>query len=264
MKKKMIMLAVLLLAGAALLGIYGYAKKQPKPEPEPAQPAVSEQSKYKLIDIKPEDVKSIAVEGGGKSVVFTVSDSGISVENADMALLDKELVVMMFNALVSVSSDNKISEPEALSVYGLDVPQACAEYETANGSKTLFIGDITPDGSYYYAMTGGDTAVYTIGKMTGERIMQDVTAMADLDIAVLNANGLSRLEVKQKDRDELSISFDKENSAANANLDKSGLQTLVMHKPIENLLVYPYNLEPADDDTYGGYRKRCCAECRQA
>lgn len=248
MKKKMIMLAGLLIAAAALLGVYGIAKNRPKDTPA-EDPGLTDNMGEGLIDVvsyAPDDIKSIKISTDSV-LTFLVSDRGIEIENIDPALMKQELVSLMFNALISVRSDNKVGEftGDELGRFGLE-PQSVAAnvvYTAKSGDETLYIGALSPDNNYYYAKKASDDTVYTIDKTVGDRIMQDVTAMADLSIDILDANGLAKLEVKQKNRDDLIISFEKENEKANENLDKSGLQTLVMHKPIENLLVYPYNLE---------------------
>ncbi len=248
MKKKMLMLVGLVVAAAVLLGVYGIAKKRPKdpPKPDTEQTEAENELKYTVIGCKAEDLSSVTVKKGEKNIKFIVSDDGIKIENVDLALMRQDLVSLMFDALITVRSDNKVGEfkGEELVQYGLDMPQAQVDYEIDQKQpETLYIGAVSPDNNYYYAKTASSDDVYTIGKAVGDRIMQDVTDMADLSIDVLDSKGLARLEVKQKNRDELSVSFEKENEKANDNLDKSGLQTLVMHKPIENLLVYPYNLE---------------------
>ena len=246
MKKKMIMLAGLLIVAAALLAVYGIAKNKPKDEPA-ADPGITENAGEDLIDVisyAPEDIESIKITTD-KEIKFLVSDKGIEIENVDLSLMKQDLVSLMFNALIAVRSDNKVGEFDDLGQFGLNSGEAAAavEYTTKKGNETLYIGEITPDNSYYYAKKASDGIVYTIDKTVGDRIMQDITAMADLGIDILDSKGLAKLEVKQKNREDLLVSFEKENEKANENLDKSGLQTLVMHKPIENLLVYPYNLE---------------------
>ena len=247
MKKKMIMLAGLLLAAVVLLGIYGAAKNRVKPETE-NDPGFTEIKNEDLIDVisfAPEDIKSIKISTD-KDITFLVSEKGIEIENVDLALMKQDLVSLMFNALISVHSDNKVGEfsGSELENYGLSQPQAEVNYTLASEqTQTLYIGAVTPDDNYYYAKKSSDNAVYTVDKAAGDRIMQDITDMADLGIDILDTKGLAKLEVKQKNRDDLVVSFDMENKKAQDNLDKSGLQTLVMHKPIENLLVYPYNLE---------------------
>ncbi len=243
MKKKMIMLGGLLAAVVVLLAVYGIAKnKKPVEEPAEEPNVITSEQKYEVLNYEPEDIESIDV--GGR-IKFLVGEKGIEIENVDLALMDNDLVVMMFNALVKINSDNEVGEFSGsdLAQFGLDAPQTTVDYTTKKGNSTLYIGNETPDGNYFYIKKADSDMVYTMGKMTGERIMQDITEMADLDIATLDPKGLTRLEVKQKDREDLSVTFDKDDEQANANLDKSGLQTLVMHKPVENLLVYPYNLE---------------------
>ncbi len=249
MKKKMIMLAGLLIAAAVLLGVYGIAKNKPSggPRPETEQYSATEGNLYSVINYDIVKIAEIDVKKGDKNIKFLVTGDGVKIENVDLALMKREQVSMMFDALINIRSDNKVGDftGDELEVYGLSEPQAQAVYDFASSDKTdtLYIGALTPDNTYYYVKKADDSAVYTIDKTVGDRIMQDITAMADLSIDELDANGLAKLEVKQKDRDDLIISFEKENEKANENLDKSGLQTLVMHKPIENLLVYPYNLE---------------------
>ena len=241
MKKKIITLACLAAAVIILLLVYAGAKKNnaQKPDANP-EPEVVSSGQYKLVSLDIADVKEIDT---GK-VVFEISDDGISVKDRDMSLLDEEKIVLEINALTNISSDNEVEKDcKDTEKYDLEKFAQCRVTYTMkdDSTKQFEIGALTPDGEYYYALS--DNNVYTIGKTTGDRIMQDVTELADLSMDILDPNALTMLEVTQKGRDDLRVSFDSKNEITNESSDKSGLATLIMHSPIENLIVYPYNLE---------------------
>lgn len=241
MRKKIITLACLAAAVVILLLVYAGAKKNnaQKPDANP-EPEVVSSGRYKLVSFDIADVKEIDT---GK-VVFEISDDGISVKDRDMSLLDEEKIVLEINALTNISSDNEVEKDcKDTEKYDLEKFAQCRVTYTMkdDSTKQFEIGALTPDGEYYYALS--DNNVYTIGKTTGDRIMQDVTDLADLSMDVLDPNALTMLEVTQKGRDDLRVSFDSKNEITNESSDKSGLATLIMHSPIENLIVYPYNLE---------------------
>lgn len=248
MKKKAAMLIGLAAAILILLAVYAGAKRNnaDKPAEDPDINTASS-GEYKLIACDPADLSKIEVTNENGDIVFDISNEGITVQGADMALLDDEKVVLEINSLTRISSDNEVekgNDGQYMDKYGIgpDVSSAEIKYSFADGSeKSISLGDITPDGQYYYAAS--ENNVYTIGKTVGDTVKQGVTDLAELDMDLIDPNAVAMLEVRQKDRDDLRISFEKENELSNDQLDKSGLQTLVMHSPIENILVYPYNLE---------------------
>ena len=246
MKKKLITLACLAAAVVVLLGVYAGAKKNNEQRPDEQTDTLAQQAepKYSVVTYKPEEIKSVNISTSD-DITFLVKDEGIVIENADMTLLKPELVSLMFNALINVRSDNLVGEFDDPAEKERYVPQggAVVHYITADEEAELFIGNETPDKNYYYVNKQGSNEIYTVDKATCERIMQKVTDLADLTLDKLDPNALTMLEVTQKGREDLKVSFDKENKISAESHDKNGLATLVMHSPIENLLVYPYNIE---------------------
>ncbi len=254
MKKKAVLFIALLAAMAVLLAVYASVKNSGKSGAAEPEPEVMTSGKYKLVELAPEDIDSIFVDNGKNGGFYMdVTDDGIIVKDGenmpvDMSLLDDEKTLLELRSLINISSDNEVEKTEGGVIpdkYGLDEEKAAAKvyYHLKDGSEQqLYLGVITPDEKYYYAAVSL-TEVYTIGKTTGDNILKSVEELADLDMEKLDPNALAMLEIVQEGREDLRISFEKENENSNDSLNKNGLQTLVMHDPIPDLLVYPYNLE---------------------
>lgn len=65
----------------------------------------------------------------------------------------------------------------------------------------------------------------------------------DKNVPKVNTNSIVYMEIDYKDKDDILVEYDKDNSLVKEYADKNGLATLVLKKPISDIVVYPYSLQ---------------------
>lgn len=247
MKKKLILLIAAIVILGVLLGLYAFGSKdgggdvqQDSTEEEVVTPQT-----YTLMDREMSEISRVTISANQKEIVYLPKDNTFTVEgyeDADLSQINVESVVSSFAKLYS--SNVVVDNPEDLSVYGLENPSAVGTGEYTDGTKAvIYIGDITPDKSYYYAMLEGDTKVYLIDVLSGGRFYYNIGQLLNTNISTINKDTVTYINIQQKGKDEILIVYDENDSNVNENLKNNGLFTLSMKKPIDGVLVYPYNLQ---------------------
>lgn len=244
MKKKIIILLAGVVLLGALLGVYALSSKNTTEQAENPDDTIVESQSYTLIEKSLEDITSLTIDNGN-FLVYLPSDEGFTVSGYEDVYLNQSNVQSVVNTFATLTSSKiVVDNPEDLSVYGLEVPSAVAIAQYSDGSAvTLNLGSITPDNNYYYAVIDGDTNVYLVDSLIGNRILYSISELIDTNISKISSSTVTYIDIKQKGADEILIVYDENNSAANENLQKNGLFTLTMQKPLSNVLVYPYNLQ---------------------
>ncbi|MBO4636242.1 MAG: DUF4340 domain-containing protein [Clostridiales bacterium] len=121
----------------------------------------------RFVDHEASDVVSLTVTSrDGSSLRIDSSDDTeepyilIGYEDSD---IDSSKLASYISVLSSFVSDKVIDDPAPLSEYGLDDPMYTVSITVNDGTvTTVLLGDTTPDGSYIYAKTDGDSKVYTV------------------------------------------------------------------------------------------------------
>ena len=86
-------------------------------------------------------------------------------EIANLPLSNTVITSLVENAISVTAQQTVVENPEDISIYGLDAPLATvtAQFtDSANTTRTLYVGNKTPKGTAYYFMMEGDPAVYTV------------------------------------------------------------------------------------------------------
>lgn len=85
--------------------------------------------------------------------------------------------------MTDLTADAELNEPQELSVYGLDSPQAKATANYDDGtSLTLLVGNLTPDETGYYCMVDGNDTIYILSSTNGEKFTWGILNYVDLQV----------------------------------------------------------------------------------
>lgn len=241
MSKKLIIAVILLVGLVAVLVLV----KSDKAEQQPEEIQVSNANTYTLVDLDKDKVEKIIVQINNEKVEYYSADGVWKLADVDNSVLNAGNIDFNVSAFLQLSSTKLIEENcTDLEKYGLLQPVAVMTIVLKDKTeKTLYLGDKTADNNYYY-ITADNKNIYTIDEKNGKRISCRATDYGDLSMDSLTLESITLVQVVQGDK-ELYIEYDSDDANANENLKKSGVTTLSMKKPVENLLVYPNNLQTA-------------------
>ncbi len=244
MNKKLLIVVIVLVCLLAALFVIR-ANKTVEEEPETEETQTTQTQGYAIIDEDIENAKAITVEMPDQTVEYYCTDEGWFIKDVDNSVFNTNNVNFNVAALLQLYAASLITDTgENLESYGLAEPSATVSI-TLNDDTVVnaYLGDVTADGNYYY-ITNDNKNVYTIDAMNGKRICYTPFDFVNMTMDTINAQSVTIVSVVEGDK-ELYIVYDPDDENASENLKKSGVTTLSMKKPIENLLVYPNNLQTA-------------------
>lgn len=93
---------------------------------------------------------------------FVKTEEGWQYEADPEFSVDTTVLEGIIEKAVAVSSENKIEAVQDMAQYGLTEPEITISYQTAEGSKTLYIGDFNSAVYVYYLALEGSDTVYTV------------------------------------------------------------------------------------------------------
>lgn len=156
-KKQMILiLALLVVFGAAYAGMRLYNKNQNEKEEKEAEAA-----KIYVTNEKPEDITAFSYQNGGETLSFVKEDEWLLQDDKEMKL-DQSAVESIVEKLSAVEAEDKVEQSENLEEYGFDSPENILTLTTAQGSATLTIGMQNPVTDQYYLTKSGDDTLYLV------------------------------------------------------------------------------------------------------
>ncbi len=133
---------------------------------------VEEETSIQVVFVSAADIKALNVHKRvGNDIRFesTTSDEGSITwtlidddPSNDEAALSVNTINSYISVLSTIYANSVITEPSALSDYGLDDPEYTVTFELNDGSvKTIYFGNTTYDSGNCYFMVEGDSNVYT-------------------------------------------------------------------------------------------------------
>ncbi|MEA5040126.1 MAG: DUF4340 domain-containing protein [Clostridiaceae bacterium] len=153
MKKRGKVLVILALTLCVLIGGYYVIDILTRETPaETAQP---------LLNLSADNLSRITWIYNGTSVTLLHGTDGWALEGSAAFPLDTDQVSTMTGVLQNLTATNTITEPAALSEYGLENPSVDLTLELSDGTSTeLKIGDYNQAAGLYYLLWNGN--VYTV------------------------------------------------------------------------------------------------------
>ncbi|NMA94663.1 MAG: DUF4340 domain-containing protein [Clostridiales bacterium] len=191
-KSKHIVLLIVVLG--LLIGAHYYIKNRPvqHEEPQSERVTISKFDKDKLIKM------TLYTDKG--TLTFDKKDDEWEVDYPHEITLNKSAVDDIAYSFASLYAESVVDEdPEDLSVYGLDNPQATAEGELDDGEKKIFyLGNKTPAGDTYYLMAEGDPKVYVVWMNHGEHFTYELSDVRDTKLPSIDKTDLQYLKLEKK------------------------------------------------------------------
>lgn len=115
-----------------------------------------------MTDIAVEEITEMTVDTGGETLRFRQQDGQWLLADDPGYTLDQDKVKRMANTLCAMTSTWTITAPQALSAYGLDVPDAAASLTAADGRRMEVRFGALSEGeeSCYVQLAGAEDVVY--------------------------------------------------------------------------------------------------------
>lgn len=237
MKKKLMLLGAAVAVLAILLGVYAFMSSRHDKSGEKEETPALETLGENIADL--DEVKKFTVENSEGKYTFTRKGGGWQAEGYDNQL-DQNAVDKMAAIFTALYSEETVEEePADLSKYGLDKPAATGTAEDI----TVKMGALTSDNKFRYVQVSGSNAVYMADAAFCDSLNYGLDDFIDKSIAKVNTDSIQEIEINVRDKEDIYVKYDPDNPIARDYAEANGLATLVMERPVENMLVYPYSLE---------------------
>ncbi len=159
MKKQAGQLIALLVVLAVLAA--GFAALRRYNEEQADKPA-EEDTSISLNDLSSEDVSRISYDYSGETYSFVKEDDTWYAESDRELSITQNRITSMASYLAPLEAESAIENVTDYEQYGLDNPERTIEFETADESFTVLIGDYNSMEGVYYIMLEGDETVYLV------------------------------------------------------------------------------------------------------
>jgi hypothetical protein len=200
--------AVILIALAG--GLYWSNHHQPA-EPvstsaTPSEPATT------ILTVNKDDLTRVEIKKKGADPIVLVKDNDSWRITAPKQLaVDQEAIATLTSAASTLTAQRVVEEKaNDLGQYGLTEPDLEVDLTSKDGAvHKLLFGDDTPTGGAVYARLDNDPRVVTLASITKTNFNKDLVDVRDKRLLTLEADKLTRLELKTKSQD---IEFDHDNN----------------------------------------------------
>ena len=176
MKKPIIALIILLIiAGGSVGALMAVKNKQNKEK----QHKAADVADNKLFSFDPYSVTKIVFSKGDEVYTAEKNDDLWKLDNEEFKL-DQTYYQLICSYLSDLTADTKYGEvtDDKLKMYGLDAPDKI-EVTEPSGTHTIYIGNESPTGEYYYVTVDGKNNVYAIDAERGSALKLDRLLLKD-------------------------------------------------------------------------------------
>jgi len=164
MNKKILRLGLMAVSLIVLCGVYFATLNKPDENEQVEAPV----SGFFLVDALGRELASFELKNSDEFVFMRTSEKWNMEGHSDFRLSDMN-VSAAAAAVMSLYGQDTVSGGD-LAAFGLLEPKSIATLNFSDGySSTIYVGNATVDGKFYYAMAEGDDTVYTISKTAGDK-----------------------------------------------------------------------------------------------
>lgn len=233
-KKKSFTLILLLIAMVVLIGAYIWLVKYN--DKKEAGTADDTDTKTETVaDIAADSIKTIYFKNENAEMTLAKGEEDTWKNSADELFpVNQTYAQNMASAFKSLTSTRTIPEGSGeLSDYGLENPVVTVTITDKDGKETsIFLGSEAPVGGGYYASLKGDSKIYIIAASFYNNFNYNLTQMAAVEtIPSITAANITHLIVKNKDKPDFEVLYDKNNTS-----DFAGLSNWTLREPYKTPL----------------------------
>ena len=167
MKKPIIAFAALLVAAGASVGAFLAVKNKKDNEDTVSSQLIADNV---LFSFDPNAVTKIDFncDDGLYTAEYDSESETWSLTNRDDFALDQVYMqyICTYTSTLTAETSYGEADSEKKAMYGLDDPESITVYEP-DGEHSVYIGDMSPTGDYYYVMTADKNNIYAINSLYG-------------------------------------------------------------------------------------------------
>lgn len=240
MKKKLYSLIIAIVVLVLLFLVYIFASGNSADETEEnADESISmEDLGTQITSLS--NIDSFTVKNSNGNFVFNKDGDTWTIEGYN-STFNSSVLNTMSRVFTSLYAESIIEEDaQDMAKYSLDNPAVVASSEDI----TINVGSLTADNKYYYVSLNDDNTIYMVNSARLNCLEYGLNDMVDKTLPKIDSDTIQELSISyQDDKDNILIKYDSDNPLAREYAENNGLATLIMEEPIENMLVYPYNLQ---------------------
>ncbi|HAG04251.1 MAG TPA: hypothetical protein DCG28_02315 [Lachnospiraceae bacterium] len=250
MKRRLVALGIALVILAGLGGVYFLLDKKGTVSSELSSDTT--ESTTSLLQgvsgktvVKSANIVSFSLKNQNGSLNAYKKDDKWYVEGLEDADFSQEALSMTAYALSDITAARTIDSPDDdIAKYGITEFSAKAIGKSEQGETVILtVGDETSDGKYRYVAVEGEKRIYMISSASAQYYMGSVDDYINKSVDSINADGITYIKVTRPEKDEIEIEYDPNNALTKGFSEGSGLAALIMNKPYENAIVYPFDLK---------------------
>jgi hypothetical protein len=206
-KRNAITLVSLLLALAALIGVYYWYSNKPASteNTEEATPTIA------LAKIDTTQISSLHYVKGDADLTLVLENNVWASKNEPGRPINQDYVKAILNAYNDINADRVINEkPENLADYGLAEPSASLEVTKSDGTVvSVKIGNVAGDSLGYYGLVNNDGIVYLLPIEMGTALQYtDAQMTAVIEAPEITAENIDYINIANRDGQNYELKLD--------------------------------------------------------
>lgn len=210
MKKAIIAIAALLAAAGVSIGAF-YAVKN-KSEQETAQNEMS-QADNVLFNIDSDSINKINISFNDESYTVELLDERWKLTESTNGTFEVNQTVVQgmctsLSSLTAVSNYGDLTDENKAS-YGLDSPYILTAYSD-DSQYTLYIGNQSPTGDYYYTYTDEKSGIYVISANDSGLLFTTRLGLKDSDLLPYDSNSIVGINLVRDGKTIFDLNYDDE------------------------------------------------------
>lgn len=150
------MLLALVVLAAAFLGIRQYNKNAP------SAASTTEDTQETVLDVNSDDITSFCYVYEGETYAFEKKDETWYYTDDHSLNLNQDRIKAMILKVAPLKADQVIENVTDMSQYGLADPERTIQYETADRSVIINVGNLNSMTSQYYVAFPSEMKVYVV------------------------------------------------------------------------------------------------------
>lgn len=210
MKKAVIAVAALMTAAGISVGTLLAFKN--KSEKTAIEESAAQQDNV-LFQLDPNDITRLDIESAGVSYTVELIDKNwvMTSTSADIFDLNQVTLQGVCGYMSTMTADTNYGEAteENKAKYGLDDPYIVTAYDST-GTHTLYVGDQSPTGEYYYVCTSEKNSIYAVPKASVQPVLTDRMLLKNDEFTDYNSGDIVRLTLKRDGETIYDMKYDDE------------------------------------------------------
>ena len=208
MKKAVIAIAALAAAAGISVGtLFAFKNKSEKAATEESASLADNV----LFQLNSDDIQKLDIESAGVSYTIEQIDGSWEMTSTSADIFDLNQVTLqgVCGYMSSMTADTSYGDAteENKAKYGLDDPYIITAYDF-NGAHTLYVGDQSPTGDYYYVCTGEKNSIYAVSTADVQPVLTDRMLLKNDEFTDYNSGDIVGLTLKRDGETIYDLTYD--------------------------------------------------------